>query len=311
VDQAREAKIARKQKPRSTGEQEVQEKAAKGAGRGVIKFSLERAIVEEIKKKVPRSAAVLRAQAQAAKGASLDVIRSFYRLLPLERAVVEAVLKELRGTRQVMSVDFKSASPLLADALHKMKPAHPNPKGRLPPAMTLAQDALSRLTYYHRPVFRDEARGGAIDWHTHWLSGYAELGEGVMLLSIEEKIIPHLKLLKNFLAQRSFGARFTSQYSVRLFEWAWPYRKAGLIRVSMSELRDILGVSEVRDEKGRLIRGTILRHWPNLKQRALSRAMSEISSKSDLQIRLVSTHRGEMRRVGTLVFEIKLKEAAA
>ena len=132
-----------------------------------------------------------------------------------------------------------------------------------------------------------------------------------MLLSIEEKIIPHLKVLKNFLAQRSFGARFTSQYSVRLYEWAWPYRKAGLIRVSMSELRDILGVNEVRDEKGRLIHGAVLEHWPNLKQRALSRALKEISSKSDLEIKLVASYRGEMRRVGTLVFEIKLKEAAA
>jgi len=39
--------------------------------------------------------------------------------------------------------------------------------------------------------------------------------------------------------------------------------------------------------------------------------MAEISSKSDLQIKLVATYRGEMRRAGTLVFEITLKEAAA
>ena len=83
------------------------------------------------------------------------------------------------------------------------------------------------------------------------------------------------------------------------------------MKLTIAELRDILGVNEVRDEKGRLIRGAILKHWPNLKQRALSRAMEEISSKSDLQIKLISTYRGEMRRVGTLVFEIKLKEAAA
>jgi hypothetical protein len=253
---------------------------------------------------------VLQAQKHAGKAANLDVVKAFYRLLPLERAVIEAVLKELRGTRLVMSVNFKSASPLLAESLDKMKPVRPNLKGKLPPAMTLAQDALSRLTYYHRPVFRDEAHAQPIDWHTHWLSGYAELGQGVILLSIDEKIIPHLKLLKNFLARRSFGARFTSQYSVRLFEWAWPFRKGRQIKVSMQQLREILGVNEVRDEKGRLVRKTILAHWPNLKQRALSRAMNEISTKSDLTIRLLSTYRGEAHRVVQLLFEIRLKDGA-
>ena len=251
------------------------------------------------------SDAFLRVQERTAKAAGLDVIKSFYRLVPLERAVVEAVLNEMVGTRVVMRVDFKKASPLLAGALDKQRP---QAKGRRPAEMTLAQEALSRLSYYHRPVFRDEANNRTIEWHTHWLSGYAELGDGVMLVSIEEKIVPHLKVLKGFLSRRSFDARFTSQYSVRLYEWAWPYRKGGLVRVSMEELRTILGVNEERDEKGRLIRAAILKHWPNLKQRALSRALAEISGNSDLEIRLAASYRGEMRRVAALVFEIKQKE---
>ena len=255
----------------------------------------------------PLSDAVLRAQERAAKAANLDVIKSFYRLLPLERAVIEAVLKELRGNRLVMTVNFKTASPLLAESLDAMKPSRPNLKGRRPPAMTMAQDTLSRLTYYHRPVFRDEAHKRTVEWRTHWLSGYAELGDGVVLLSIEERIVPHLKLLKNYLGRRSSSARFTSQYSVRLYEWAWQYRKAGLIRVSMDELRDILGVNEERDERGGLIREAILQNWPNLKQRALTRAIKEISTKSDLEIKLATTYRGERHKVGALVFEIKTK----
>jgi len=253
----------------------------------------------------PLSDAVLRAQERAAKAANLDVIKSFYRLLPLERAVIEAILKELRGNRLVMTVNFKTASALLAESLEAMKPSRPKLKGRRPPEMTMAQDALSRLTYYHRPVFRDEAHSRPVEWRTHWLGGYAELGDGVMLLSIEERILPHLKLLKNYLARRSFSARFTSQYSVRFYEWAWQHRKAGLIRLSMDELRDILGVYEERDERGGLIRAAILKNWPNLKQRALTRAIKEISSKSDLEIKLVTTYRGEMHKVDTLVFEIK------
>jgi hypothetical protein len=42
---------------------------------------------------------------------------------------------------------------------------------------------------------------------------------------------------------------------------------------------------------------------------ALSRALSEISGNSDLEIRLTASYRGEMRRVAALVFEIKQKEA--
>jgi len=92
-----------------------------------------------------------------------------------------------------------------------------------------------------------------------------------------------------------------------LYEWAWQYRKAGLIRVSMDELRDILGVNEERDERGGLIREAILQNWPNLKQRALTRAIKEISTKSDLEIKLATTYRGERHKVGALVFEIKTK----
>jgi hypothetical protein len=255
----------------------------------------------------PLPDAVLRAQERAAKAASLDVIKSFYRLLPLERAVIEALLKELRGSRLVMTVNFKTSSPLLAESLGTMKPNPPKLKGRRPPDMTMAEDTLSRLTYYHRPVFRDEVRGRIIEWRTHWLSGYAELGDGVMLLSLEERILPHLKLLKNYLGRRSFTARFTSQYTVRLYEWAWQHRKAGLMRLSVDELRDILGVNEERDEGGRVVRGAILKHWPNLKQRALTRALKEITAKSDLEVKLVTSYRGEMRKVVALVFEVKVK----
>jgi len=259
----------------------------------------------------PLPDAVLRAQERAAKAANLDVIKSFYRLLPLERAVIEALLKELRSNRLVVTVNFKASSPLLAESLDTKKLNSANIRGRRPPEMTMAQDTLSRLTYYHRPVFRDEVRGRIVEWRTHWLSGYAELGDGVMLLSLEERILPHLKLLKNYLGRRSFTARFTSQYTVRLYEWAWQHRKAGLMRLSVDELRDILGVNEEKDDRGRVVRGAILKNWPNLKQRALTRAIKEITAKSDLEVKLVTSYRGEMHKVVALVFEVKVKGEAS
>jgi hypothetical protein len=255
----------------------------------------------------PVSDSVLRAQERTAKAANLDVIKSFYRLLPLERAIIEALLKELRGNRLALTINFKTSSPLLVESLEKVKPVAPNLKGRRPPEMTMAQDTLSRLTYYHRPVFREEIGGRVIEWHTHWLSAYAELGEGLVLISLEERILPHLKLLKNYLARRSFTARFTSRYSVRLYEWAWQHRKVRLKRLSVDELREILGVNEEKDDRGRVVRQAILTHWPNLKQRALTRALNEITTKSDLEVKLVTTYRGEMHKVVALVFEVRVK----
>jgi plasmid replication initiation protein len=49
-------------------------------------------------------------------------------------------------------------------------------------------------------------------------------------------------------------------------------------------------------------------HWPNLKQRAIDRALQEINEKTDLSIRLVAVGQAKYRRVLSLAFEIKEKK---
>ena len=130
------------------------------------------------------------------------------------------------------------------------------------------------------------------------------------MFSIEKKFLPHLRVLKTYLARRSFNARFTSQYSVRLYEWAWQHRRAGLIRITLDELRRVLGVNESRNEKGVIVGKARLTLWPNLKQRALMRAVNEITKKSDLTIKVVTYGREKYRKVTAVAFQIleKAKE---
>jgi hypothetical protein len=238
----------------------------------------------------PLPDSVIRAQEQESALASLDIIEAFYRLKPLERAVIEAILKEVRGERQVFTI---------ANTF----PKNPEPKK----GDETFEDALLRLAYYYRPVLRDEEDEKQINWRTHWLSGYADEGDGRVIVSVDQKVLRHLKILKSYLSRRSFSARFMSQYSVRLYEWAWQHRRAGSVRLTLEELRRVLGVNEVCNEKGVVIRPACLELWPNLKQRALDRAVREISLKSNLSIEVVSTGRAEYRKVTAVAFRIREK----
>ena len=47
--------------------------------------------------------------------------------------------------------------------------------------------------------------------------------------------------------------------------------------------------------------------WPNLKQRALERAVREITRKSDLAIRVITYEREKYRKVTAVLFEILVK----
>jgi plasmid replication initiation protein len=93
-----------------------------------------------------------------------------------------------------------------------------------------------------------------------------------------------------------------------LYEWAWKWRNIGLKRISIPQIRKVLGVDEVRDVQGNIVSEKCLVHWPNLKQRAIDRALHEINEKTELSIRLVAVGQAKYRRVLSLAFEIKEKK---
>jgi plasmid replication initiation protein len=131
-----------------------------------------------------------------------------------------------------------------------------------------------------------------------------------MVLHIDPGLHRHLERLKTHQKEDSERAavKLASQYSIRLYEWAWKWRHVNLKRISIPKLRKVLGVDEVRDAQGNIVSEKCLVHWPNLKQRAIDRALQEINEKTDLSIRLVAVGQAKYRRVLSLAFEIKEKK---
>ena len=76
-------------------------------------------------------------------------------------------------------------------------------------------------------------------------------------------------------------------------------------RISLEQLRKVLGLDSVKNAAGNTIREAPLQIWANLRQRALGPAIAEINKKTDVNIALESLGRSKHRRVTTLTFAIK------
>jgi hypothetical protein len=76
-------------------------------------------------------------------------------------------------------------------------------------------------------------------------------------------------------------------------------------RVSLEELRKVLGLESVKDADGNVIQEAPLPVWANFRQRALDTAIAEINKKTDLGIKLGLIERSKHRRVVALTFAIK------
>jgi hypothetical protein len=81
------------------------------------------------------------------------------------------------------------------------------------------------------------------------------------------------RILKQRLNEPS--VRLKGQYSIRLYQWAKQYLAVGYKRISITTFRKILGLEDIQDNSGRVVRQAPLELWANLKQRALDRALEE------------------------------------
>jgi plasmid replication initiation protein len=168
--------------------------------------------------------------------------------------------------------------------------------------------AAMKLLTYHRLVLHNNDKDNSVLF-ARWLSSIVMIGDK-MVLHVDPGLVSHLERLKSHHkadAERA-SVKLASQYSIRFYEWAWRWRHVGLKRISIPQIRKILGVDEVRDAEGNIISEKCLVHWPNLKQRAIDRALHEINQKTDLAIRLVAVGQAKYRRVLSLAFEIKEKK---
>jgi plasmid replication initiation protein len=207
-----------------------------------------------------------------------DLIEAFYKLTPGEREIVMSIVNRLKASVTAYSFDDFDL-----------------------------QAAAMKLLTYHRLVLHNSDRQNSV-LYARWLSSITVV-EKRMTLHIDPGLVPHLERLKDHQEEDSERARvkLASQYSIRLYEWAWKWRNIGLKRISIPQIRRVLGVDEVRDPQGNIISEKCLVHWPNLKQRAIDRALNEINDKTDLSIRLVAVGQAKYRRVLSLAFEIKEK----
>ena len=211
-----------------------------------------------------------------------DLIEAFYKLTKDERKIVMSIVNRLKPG--VTAYDFDDFG---------------------------LQPAAMKLLTYHRLVLHNGDKQNSV-LYARWLSSIT-LVEKRMVLHLDPGVVPHLERLKNHQKEDSERAsvKLASQYSIRLYEWAWKWRHVVLKRISIPQIRKVLGVDEVTDEQGSVISEKCLVHWPNLKQRAIDRALHEINEKTDLSIRLVAVGQAKYRRVLSLAFEIKEKKRKA
>ena len=208
-----------------------------------------------------------------------DLIEAYYKLTKNERSIVMSIVDRLKPGVTAFEFDDFGLQP-----------------------------AALKLLTYHRLVLHNGDKQNSV-LYARWLSAITMV-EKKMILHIDPGLHRHLERLKDHQredAERS-SVKLASQYSIRLYEWAWKWRNVGLKRISIPKIRQVLGVDEVRDAQGNIVSEKCLVHWPNLKQRAIDRALHEINEKTDLGIRLVAVGQAKYRRVLSLAFEIKEKK---
>jgi plasmid replication initiation protein len=113
------------------------------------------------------------------------------------------------------------------------------------------------------------------------------------------------KHLLGLAAQKPAAIGLRSKYAIRLYAWAKKYVSLATKRISLEELRTVLGLDSVKDADGNIIREAPLASWANFRERALNTAIREINAKTDLHIQLKSLERSRHGRVAALTFAIK------
>ena len=155
------------------------------------------------------------------------------------------------GVRKSYFLLSKADRDVLNIALGKYQPAKSEPI--LVGGARLLKPALRLLTLYRLRI--DEIRDGkAVTSYTRWLEAVQVKDESVSVtLNPRFKRI-WLEVKKRLIdsAEQAVSPRFRSQYAIRFFSWA--KKHVGTTRVSVDEIRKVLGLESVKDADGNLIR---------------------------------------------------------
>jgi hypothetical protein len=73
--------------------------------------------------------------------------------------------------------------------------------------------------------------------------------------------------LLEYVTQKPANIGLHSQYALRLYGWAKNQLSVGIKRITLEQLRTVLGLDSVKDADGEVIREAPLAVWANLRQR--------------------------------------------
>jgi Initiator Replication protein len=197
---------------------------------------------------------------------------------------------------------------ILNTALEKYRPGQSEPI--LVGGEKLLKPALRLMSFYRLRI--DAIEGDSVvTSYTRWLGSVqargAENQEVYIAFSprFDRIWLESKKRLPEYVSQKPANLGLRSQYAIRLYSWTKKYVSGGKKRISLEQLRKVLGLESVKDAEGNIIQEAPLPFWANLRQRALDIAIAEINRKTDLNIVLDSLERAEHRRVTSLTFAIK------
>jgi plasmid replication initiation protein len=197
---------------------------------------------------------------------------------------------------------------VLNSALEKYRPGQSEPilvggDNRLKAALRLMSD--------YRLMIENIKDAEVITSYTRWVESVQVRGadnQEVYLTfnrRFERIWLEAKKRLPEYIAEKPANIGLRSRYAIRLYSWAKKYVTAGTKRISLEQLRKVLGLESVKDAAGKIIQEAPLQLWANFRQRALDVAIAKINEKTDLHITLESLGRSKHRRVTTLTFTIK------
>jgi plasmid replication initiation protein len=169
--------------------------------------------------------------------------------------------------------------------------------------------AALRLMTAFRLKIEQPGEAGVAAIYTRWVESVQVRGENQ---DVYVTFSPRFKRLwlqaKNrmldYVAQNPGNTGLRSKYAICLYGWAKKYVTVGKKRISLEQLRRVLGLESVKDEAGNVIRESPLSLWANFRQRALDVAITEINRTSDLRIEIESVQKSN-RRINGLSFSIK------
>jgi capsid protein len=143
----------------------------------------------------------------------------------------------------------------------------------------LLKPALRLMTWY-RLVIEEIKNAEVITSYTRWVEAVQLRGmqnqEVYVTFSprFEHIWLESKKRLVDYVAQKPANLRLRSQYAFRLYGWAKKYVSVGTKRVSLAQLRKVLGLESAKDAAAKIIQEAPLAVWANLRQRALETAIT-------------------------------------